>query len=121
MDLLLTAALPWPTILYTILIDEIMIVTGLVGALVASQYKWGYWFFGMLALFFIGYVLIIEARTSANFIGKDVGKTFLICGSWTVSGPTNPPPDLHDPSLTHCSSSFGASTQLHGESARAAT
>lgn len=39
MDLLLTAGLPWPTILYTILIDEVMIVTGLVGALVQSSYK----------------------------------------------------------------------------------
>ncbi|KAL8868555.1 MAG: hypothetical protein Q9198_008138, partial [Flavoplaca austrocitrina] len=39
LDLLLTAGMPWPTILYTILIDEIMIVTGLVGALVQSTYK----------------------------------------------------------------------------------
>ena len=39
MDLLLTAGLPWPTILYTILIDEIMIITGLIGALVTSSYK----------------------------------------------------------------------------------
>lgn len=39
MDLLLTAGLPWPTILYTILIDEVMIITGLIGALVQSSYK----------------------------------------------------------------------------------
>ena len=39
LDLLLTAGLPWPTILYTILIDEIMIITGLIGALVTSSYK----------------------------------------------------------------------------------
>ena len=39
MDILLTAGLPWPTILYTLLIDEIMIITGLVGALVTSSYK----------------------------------------------------------------------------------
>ena len=39
MDLLLTAGLPWPTILYTVLIDEIMIITGLIGALVTSSYK----------------------------------------------------------------------------------
>lgn len=39
MDLLLTASMPWPTILYTILLDEVMIVTGLVGALVQSSYK----------------------------------------------------------------------------------
>jgi len=39
MDLLLTAALPWPTVLFTLVIDEIMIITGLVGALVVSSYK----------------------------------------------------------------------------------
>lgn len=39
MDILLTAGLPWPTILYTLLIDEIMIITGLVGALITSSYK----------------------------------------------------------------------------------
>ena len=39
LDLLLTAALPWPTILFTLVLDEIMIITGLVGALVVSSYK----------------------------------------------------------------------------------
>lgn len=41
MDLLLTAGLPWPTILWTIFLDEVMIVTGLIGALVKTRYKWG--------------------------------------------------------------------------------
>ena len=40
-DLCLTAGLPWPTILWTIGLDEAMIVTGLIGALVKSRYKWG--------------------------------------------------------------------------------
>ena len=39
LDLLLTSGLPWPTILITILMDEFMIVTGLVGALTRSSYK----------------------------------------------------------------------------------
>ena len=84
MDLLLTSGLPWPTILYTILIDEIMIITGLAGALVNSSYKWGYYVFGCFALFFVAYVLLLEARVHANLLGKDVGRTFLICGSWTT-------------------------------------
>jgi len=46
LDLLLTAGLPTPTILWVMLIDEIMIVCGLVGALVRSSYKWGYFTFG---------------------------------------------------------------------------
>jgi len=41
MDLLLTAGMPWPTILWVIFLDEVMIVTGLVGALVRSAYKFG--------------------------------------------------------------------------------
>jgi bacteriorhodopsin len=41
MDLLLTAGLPWPTILFTLLVNEVMIVTGLIGALVQSAYKVG--------------------------------------------------------------------------------
>lgn len=41
MDLMLTAALPWPTILWTIFLDEIMIITGLIGALTESRYKFG--------------------------------------------------------------------------------
>jgi bacteriorhodopsin len=31
--------MPWPTLLWVIIVDEIMIVTGLVGALVQSSYK----------------------------------------------------------------------------------
>lgn len=41
MDLLLTAGMPWPTIVWTIFMDWMMVVTGLVGALVKSQYKFG--------------------------------------------------------------------------------
>jgi bacteriorhodopsin len=41
LDLMLTAGLPWPTIVWTIFIDWIMIVTGLIGALTPSRWKWG--------------------------------------------------------------------------------
>lgn len=84
MDLLLTAGMPWPSILYTILVDEIMIVTGLVGALVYTSYKWGYFAFGCAALLFIGYVLCWEARRHALALGKDIGRVFLTCGSLTT-------------------------------------
>jgi len=84
MDLLLTAALPWPTVLFVILIDEVMIVTGLVGALVRSSYKWGYFTFGCVALLYILYVLVWEARRHANTMGQDVGKAFLYCGCLTA-------------------------------------
>lgn len=41
LDLLLTGGIPWPTILWTIFLDIFMIITGLVGALVKTRYKWG--------------------------------------------------------------------------------
>jgi len=84
MDLLLTAGMPWPTILWVILVDEIMIVTGLVGALVTSSYKWGYFVFGCVALFYILYQLVWEARRHAIHLGKDVSNTFFICGTLTA-------------------------------------
>lgn len=83
-DLLLTAALPWPTLFFVILVDEVMIVTGLVGALVRSSYKWGYFTFGCVALAYIVWVLVWEARKNANRMGTDVGRAFLMCGSLTT-------------------------------------
>ncbi|KAH0354250.1 family A G protein-coupled receptor-like protein, partial [Aureobasidium melanogenum] len=84
MDLLLTAAMPWPTLLFVVLVDEVMIVTGLVGALVRSSYKWGYFAFGCAALFYVVWVLVWEARRHASALGSDVGKVFTMCGSLTT-------------------------------------
>jgi bacteriorhodopsin len=84
MDLLLTAGMPWPTVMWVILVDLVMIITGLVGALVKSSYKWGYFTFGCAALLYIVYQLAWEARIHANHIGSDVGRTFLSCGTLTL-------------------------------------
>ena len=58
-DLMLTAGMPWPTIFFVIMVDEMMIITGLIGALVQSVYKWGFFTFGMYQL-----------RLSTNFIAN---------------------------------------------------
>jgi bacteriorhodopsin len=84
MDLLLTAGLPWPTILYTILLDWVMVITGLVGALVASSYKWGYFVFATVALFGIAYNVVWVGRSHARAIGPEVSRAFIICGVWTI-------------------------------------
>jgi bacteriorhodopsin len=84
MDILLTAGLPWPTILYTVLMDEVMVVTGLVGALVASSYKWGYFTFAQAALFFIAYNVILVGQQHATALGRDVSVTYRICATWTM-------------------------------------
>jgi bacteriorhodopsin len=103
MDILLTAGLPWPTILYTILMDEVMIITGLVGALVASSYKWvslervalhirnlltwfqGYFVFAMVALIFIAYNVCYVGRQHSKHFGSAVSRTYDICGFWTIA------------------------------------
>ena len=98
----MTCGLPAPTILYTILIDEIMIVTGLVGALVKSSYKWGYYTFGCVAFLFVAWTVkfphnsqcpfthpnksqvVFEGRAHARALGADISKVYLICGVWTI-------------------------------------
>ncbi|KAI0150116.1 family A G protein-coupled receptor-like protein [Hypoxylon sp. NC0597] len=85
LDLLLTAGVPTPTILATLLADEIMIGTGLVGALTRTRFKWGFWAFGTAALFFIAYELLFDARRHAQTLGGDAKKTFMLCGVLLIS------------------------------------
>lgn len=61
-----------------------MIITGLVGALTSSSYKWGYFVFAMLALFGIAWNVLWTAREYAQRLGPRVYHTFLACGSWTL-------------------------------------
>ncbi|KAI5257481.1 bacteriorhodopsin [Aureobasidium subglaciale] len=84
MYLLLTAGLPWPTILWTIFLDEVMIVSGLVGALVRTRYKWGFWAFGTVAMFSIFWNLAIEGRRHAKHLGDDIYRTYTLCGCLTL-------------------------------------
>jgi bacteriorhodopsin len=83
-DLLLTCGMPGPTILYVILMDEIMVVTGLVGALVKSSYKWGFFTFGSAAFLFVAYSVVFEGQAYAKAMGKDIHRTYFICGVWTI-------------------------------------
>ncbi|KAK5232429.1 hypothetical protein LTR47_006642 [Exophiala xenobiotica] len=84
LDLLLTAGMPWPTILWIILMDEIMIVTGLIGALVKTSYKWGFYAFGCAAMLYIFYELAITGRKHAQALGKDVARSYTLCGVLTL-------------------------------------
>ncbi|KAF6809136.1 heat shock protein 30 [Colletotrichum sojae] len=84
LDLLLTAGMPWPSIAIAILADEIMIVTGLVGALTSSSYKWAYWVFGMFAFFYVLYALVIDGRRHAMALGGTVHRTYRNCGVLTI-------------------------------------
>ncbi|KAH9892170.1 bacteriorhodopsin [Xylariomycetidae sp. FL2044] len=83
LDLLLTAGIPTPTILVTLLADEIMIVCGLVGALTYTRYKWGYFAFGCAAFFFIIYELGYDGVKHAKALGKPK-KPYLMCTSYLL-------------------------------------
>jgi bacteriorhodopsin len=85
LDLLLTSGLPWQRILFTVLVDWVMIITGLVGALTTTRYKWGYFTFGCAALFYIIYTLAIPARRHAAALGSDVSRAYNLVGIWTLT------------------------------------
>ncbi|KAK5105751.1 hypothetical protein LTR62_002187 [Meristemomyces frigidus] len=74
LDLLLTAGLPWPSILWTIFLDLVMIITGLVG----------FYAVGCVAMIGIFYELAIVARANARRLGADVHRVFMICGVLTL-------------------------------------
>lgn len=84
LDLLLTAGMPWPTILWIILMDEIMIVCGLIGALVKTRYKWGFYSFGCAAMVYIFWELAMTGRKHAKVLGEDVHRSFVLCGVITL-------------------------------------
>lgn len=61
-----------------------MIITGLVGALVASSYKWGYFVFAMFALFGIAYNILFVGAQHAKSLGTEVNKVYWMCGGVTM-------------------------------------
>jgi bacteriorhodopsin len=85
LTLFLTCALPWPTIFYTIAWNEIMIVMGLVGALVPTRYKWGFFVFGCAAFFFVAYTVIFEGRAYARSLGNDIHRVYLMCAAYQMA------------------------------------
>lgn len=71
LTLLLSSPVPLSTIFMTIFMDIVMIITGLIGALVVSAYKWGYFAFGCAALFWVYYVLFGPALKAAKDSGDN--------------------------------------------------
>lgn len=82
---LLTCALPWPTILYTLAMTEITVVAGLVGALVPTRYKWGFFTFGYAAFIFVAYLVFFEGRAYAKSLGTDIKKVYLMCAAYQMA------------------------------------
>ncbi|KAK9234596.1 hypothetical protein V1525DRAFT_391293 [Lipomyces kononenkoae] len=88
-NILLFSGVAWPTILFTLGAQEIYVVSILIGSLVSSTYKFGYFTFGVCAWFLVMYHLIFVARVAAKEQGSDVYKHFLVMLSgisfiWTL-------------------------------------
>ncbi|OCF33932.1 hypothetical protein I317_07818 [Kwoniella heveanensis CBS 569] len=78
LTLVLASGLPLSDIIALCYFDIVMIVTGLVGGLVPSVYKWGFYAFGCAALFYIWWVLAGPARSSAGVIGPKFQSAFTL-------------------------------------------
>lgn len=76
LELLLVSGLPLSAVFACVFADEVMIVTGLVGALVASSYKWGLFAFGCAAMFVVFYILYVPGLLSAKHMGGDYYKSY---------------------------------------------
>lgn len=80
--LLLSARAPRPHILWLIFLDWVMVICGLVAALTHSGYKWAYFTFAALAMLYILYNLLFDAKKHARFLGADIGKAYTTCSSY---------------------------------------
>lgn len=76
LELTLATGLPLSDVITVIFFDLVMIVTGLVGALIPTVYKWAFWTFGTVSLFYIWWVLAGPARTSSQLLGGGFAKAF---------------------------------------------
>ncbi|KAK9367836.1 hypothetical protein V1509DRAFT_625491 [Lipomyces kononenkoae] len=58
------AGLSWPTVLFVAAMQEVFVVARLIGALIPSEYKWGYFTFGVAAFILVFYNLAYVAAQS---------------------------------------------------------
>ncbi|EST05565.1 Rhodopsin, archaeal/bacterial/fungal [Kalmanozyma brasiliensis GHG001] len=77
LEILLVSGLPLSTVFITIFFDLVMIITGLIGALVESTYKWGYYTMGCVAMFYVFWVIYGPGLKSAAHLGADFKKAYL--------------------------------------------
>jgi len=84
LDLTLLAGLHWMNILFVVFLDWVMVISGLLGALTSTRYKWGYFFAGCVAFLAIVWEIAWAARLNARAIGADVGRLHLGISAWIL-------------------------------------
>lgn len=119
LELLLATGLSLSDIFTTLFMAVVLVVTGLVAALVPSTYKWGYYVFGVAALFYIWYVPLFNEFTQ---LVADLHPGTSFCGMVLTRPSPLEASSARDTSSQQatclCSSS---STPSHGHVLRAAT
>jgi len=76
LEVLLTTGLPATEVSATLFMQVVAFVSLLVGALVSSTYKWGYFVFGTAAIIYVVAHLLSSGRLGAGAIGADVHSIF---------------------------------------------
>ncbi|KAH9951342.1 heat shock protein 30 [Amylocystis lapponica] len=84
LELLLATGLTLSDIITTLFMAWVLVICGLVGALVPSTYKWGFYVFGLLALFYIWHILLGFAPRS-TFSADGFVRTGFVRGAWYLS------------------------------------
>lgn len=85
-NLAILSAVPWATTLFTILCVDIFVVALLIGSLIQSTYKWGYFVFGVVALLPAGFNILSTFRVSARtYGGAEVQKIVSTVGALAVA------------------------------------
>jgi len=74
--LLAAAALPAPVIAVTLFFADAAVISGLVGALVPSDYKWGYFVLALASAAYVLYTIFGPGRISAAARGSDVARAY---------------------------------------------
>ncbi|KAI0646985.1 heat shock protein 30 [Trametes meyenii] len=77
LELLLATGLSLSDIFTTMFMAWVLVVCGLVGALVSSTYKWGYFVLGCMTLFYIWYVLLGHGPRSTFAAGGVVRSGYI--------------------------------------------
>uniref|UniRef100_A0A060TI52 ARAD1D36212p n=1 Tax=Blastobotrys adeninivorans TaxID=409370 RepID=A0A060TI52_BLAAD len=67
-NLAVISSVPWPTTWFTILAQEVMIVGLLVGIVIHSTYKWGFFVFAVVGYFVVAFNLLFSFRKTATYL-----------------------------------------------------
>ena len=81
-ELLLTAGLPTNIILSTIFADLVMVVCGLIAGLVPSIYKWAFFVFACVAMFWVFWNVLSGIKSSENVGGTKHRRIYIILVVW---------------------------------------